>query len=538
MLPLSSYLHLHGQPDDVVSPTPVTTYESDVADDVDSPSMDSSDVFRGGYRNKRQRRRAVALFSVCTVLLFADQNLMSPNLSAIADDFGFDALQRDKKLGGDIALAFFVLGAPASFVVGSLADSFNRPKLFAWTVGIGEGACLATYWTTTYPQLYVCRAVTGFSLGGALPLIYSVLGDLFAADERHSVSAVVGIGTGLGISLGQAIAGFLGPAFGWRLPFLVVSIPALLCAAGVLLAVDDPERGSMEEAVRGQQLGILQANDNTASSVEMTPFELTDTEQTMLSEVNPGTDDSATNPSTKGLQAHWMTFKTLLSTPTFVLMLMQGAPGCLPWGVINSYLNDFLSENRGMSVEFATLTILIFGVGNFLGLILGGGGGMYLYRRDKRYPALLAGSMAVAACFPLWVLLNDVDSSSSFLKIGSVSIFAGITSGSTGPIVKATLQNVTLPQSRGQAFALFNTFDDFGRGLGPVFVAMLIERMGGRTPAFNVGVLGWMVCGVLNLCVFWTVAVDEGQMQSRLTSSLRRRRSEQSSVDDSDRVIV
>jgi MFS family permease len=130
--------------------------------------------------------------------------------------------------------------------------------------------------------------------------------------------------------------------------------------------------------------------------------------------------------------------------------------------------------------------------------------------------------MAILACFPFWILLNHVNASSSFATVGIVSILAGLTSGATGPIVKATLQNVTLPQSRGQAFALFNTFDDFGRGLGPVFVSVLITRLGGRTPAFNIGVLGWMVCGLFNLMAFFTVERDERVCQTTIAAGLSR----------------
>jgi MFS family permease len=130
--------------------------------------------------------------------------------------------------------------------------------------------------------------------------------------------------------------------------------------------------------------------------------------------------------------------------------------------------------------------------------------------------------MAILACFPFWILLNHVNASSSFATIGIVSVLAGLASGVTGPIIKATLQNVTFPQSRGQAFALFNTFDDFGRGLGPVFVSVLISRLGGRTPAFNVGVIGWMVCGLFNLSVFFTVERDERIVQATLASSLSK----------------
>lgn len=163
------------------------------------------------------------------------------------------------------------------------------------------------------------------------------------------------------------------------------------------------------------------------------------------------------------------------------------------------------------------------GVGTFFGMILGGMGGQYLYRVDKRYPALLAGSAAIFACVPFWVLLNDVDNNTSFVFIAATTFVGGLSSGVTGPIIKATVQNVTLPTMRGTAFALFNTFDDFGRGLGPVFLALMITNMGGRTAAFNTGTLGWMACGVLNLLVFFTAEGDEQRGQATIAASLSKR---------------
>jgi hypothetical protein len=171
--------------------------------DNDSSDDHSISLETNSRASRRTRRRTVFLFSITTILLFADQNLLSPNLTSIANEFGFSDEERDRKLGGDIALAFFLVGAPASFLVGCLADQSDRSVLFAWTVGIGEGACFATFWTRTYTQLYVCRTITGFSVGGAIPLIYSVLGDLFVAEDRHAVSAIIGIGTGTGIAFGQ-----------------------------------------------------------------------------------------------------------------------------------------------------------------------------------------------------------------------------------------------------------------------------------------------------------------------------------------------
>jgi MFS family permease len=284
----------------------------------------------------------------------------------MARDFGFDDQQRDQKLGGDIALAFFVLGAPASLVVGCLADTYNRARLLALTVALGEGACLATYGVQTYRQLYVCRAVTGVALGGALPLIYSVLGDLYAAEERHMVNAIVGIGTGVGISLGQGVAGFLGPTWGWRLPFVVISVPALLCAALVLFTVQDPPRGRMEAAVLTNATSALPSSASSLP-VEMLPLQIDEEQATRRpslcrDKADDGEEEEdspeivSTETTHPPLLSYWKTFTSLVSTPTVLFTLLQGAPGCVPWGIINSFLNDFLSENRGMSVEVSWRT--------------------------------------------------------------------------------------------------------------------------------------------------------------------------------------
>jgi hypothetical protein len=48
------------------------------------------------------------IFSI--LFLFADQNLLAPNLTAAAEDFGFDDNQRDAKLGGELSFAFFTVG--------------------------------------------------------------------------------------------------------------------------------------------------------------------------------------------------------------------------------------------------------------------------------------------------------------------------------------------------------------------------------------------------------------------------------------------
>jgi MFS family permease len=49
-----------------------------------------------------------------------------------------------------------------------------------------------------------------------------VLGDLYPANQRSAIAAVITTGTGLGMGIGQVIAGALDS---WRLPFVIVAIP-------------------------------------------------------------------------------------------------------------------------------------------------------------------------------------------------------------------------------------------------------------------------------------------------------------------------
>lgn len=300
--------------------------------------------------NHARRSWTIGLFAITTILLFADQNLMAPNLTEMAEEFGFDEEERDRKLGGEISLAFFLIGAPASIVIGCLTDSSDRSVVFAWTVFIGEGACFATYWVQTYSQLYACRAITGFSVGGAVPLIYSILGDLFAAEDRHAVSALVSFGTGAGIAVGQAVAGFLGPVYGWRLPFLVVALPALLTAAVVLFTVPDPQRGAMESSF------IVSQDDNDEGGVALVaihpqshryhdaPFSPKEAEssQNSVMELNESSheveeyfdarcEDHYSGFCGADFHLHLQTMSKLLSTPTVLLAILQGAPGCITW---------------------------------------------------------------------------------------------------------------------------------------------------------------------------------------------------------------
>ena len=59
---------------------------------------------------------------------------MAPNLSQIADDFGFNDFQKDIKLGGEISLVFWLIGGFVTLFLGYLTDIVSRKKLLIFVI--------------------------------------------------------------------------------------------------------------------------------------------------------------------------------------------------------------------------------------------------------------------------------------------------------------------------------------------------------------------------------------------------------------------
>ena len=51
----------------------------------------------------------------------------------------------------------------------------------------------------------------------------------------------------------------------------------------------------------------------------------------------------------------WKQSIALMRIPTNLYIFIQGLPGCLPWGVLLTYLTDYLAQNKGLSVQTATM---------------------------------------------------------------------------------------------------------------------------------------------------------------------------------------
>jgi len=125
-----------------------------------------------------------------------------------------------------------------------------------------------------------------------------------------------------------------------------------------------------------------------------------------------------------------------------ILLIFQAVPGCLPWGVIGSYLNDYLSQDKGFSISVATLVIVIFNIGGGAGLVGGGAFGQLLYNWKREWMLVMCGLCTLASPGPMYFLINaDLQKAGLGITL-TVALLAGFLSAASAPNVRAAVLNV------------------------------------------------------------------------------------------------
>ena len=298
---------------------------------------------------------SLTLLFILSFFLFADQNLMAPNLSQIADDFGFNDFQKDIKLGGEISLVFWLIGGFVTLFLGYLTDIVSRKKLLIFVIIFGEVPCLLTGFVENYNQFFWLRALTGIGIGGIIPITYSLIADYFPAKQRSTIVGYLGLVVGLGIAGGQLLAGMTGPVYGWKICFIIVAVPNFFILLLYILFGTEPQRGQ---------------SDLSNSSINLESL------------------------------------KKLLLKKTNILVFVQGAAGTVPWAVFFVFLVDYLSSDVGFSIQIATIVVSVIGLSAMLGGFFGGLLGNYLYNINPKYQPLLSAICTFIGMVPTAFLIK------------------------------------------------------------------------------------------------------------------------------------
>ncbi len=421
-------------------------------------------------------RLVLFLLLLMMVCLNADQMVMSPNIAEIEREFGIE----DSAIGL-IQGAFTVVGALVSLGWGYMADRFNRKRLLLLGVLVGEIPCFLSAFVQSYPQLFLARAMTGIGVGAVFPVVFSFAGDTYGELQRGKVNAFLSTAFAIGGIAGMVVAGFMGATYGWRVPFMVVSIPNVVLVLVFMALAREPARGAAEVGV-----GEL-------------------VEQGVAYQARVSLSD----------------YLNLFRIRTNLTLFVQGVLGTIPWGAIPYYLVYFLEDSRGLSKERATLVFIFFGAGSVAGIFSGGMLGGMLYRRKPGYmPLLCSVTTAIGTAVVLLALnLPPVGPAGGLVLLAGLGFLAAATASMTGPNVKTMLMNVNEPENRGRIFSIFNLTDSLGTGMGQFLGGVLSTVLGSIGAAMNISALFWLPCSAILIVAIFTLPKDVERLHRRMLES-------------------
>ena len=112
-------------------------------------------------------------------------------------------------------------------LAGTLADRIGRKKVFSITVllySLSTGMCALSW---SYESLLFFRFLVGFGLGGELPVAATLMSEYAPSHLRGRFIVLLESFWALGWLVAACIAYLLIPMFGWKIAFVIGTLPAL-----------------------------------------------------------------------------------------------------------------------------------------------------------------------------------------------------------------------------------------------------------------------------------------------------------------------
>ena len=106
-------------------------------------------------------------------------------------------------------------------IYGKLADLYGRKPLFLFGATLFLIGSAASGASQSMEQLILFRAVQGLGAGAVLPIVLTIIGDIFALEERAKIQGLFSGVWGLSSIVGPAVGGIIVDNFSWRWVFFI-----------------------------------------------------------------------------------------------------------------------------------------------------------------------------------------------------------------------------------------------------------------------------------------------------------------------------
>ena len=306
------------------------------------------------------------MLAVVAMLNYIDRQMISTMRPAMQVDI--QELMLAANFGRLMAVFLWVYGSISAFS-GIIADRINRKWLIVASLFIWSTLTLLNGFALTFEQLYILRALMGFSEALYFPAALSLIADYH---DHRTRSRAVGIHA-TGIYLGQVFGGFgatISKAYSWQNTFLLFGIIGMMYAVVLIFFVHEKER---EKNEIGFPLG-----------------------------------------------AH---LKSLFTSLPFWIILLYFTIPSLPGWAIKNWAPTLIASSLHLDMAVAgPLTTISISLSSFFGVLIGGTMADKWYQSNPK-GRMYTSAMGLALTIPSLILLGF---GSSFLHIITAAVIFGL----------------------------------------------------------------------------------------------------------------
>jgi MFS family permease len=396
----------------------------------------------------RYRWFVVFTFFLFILLHQADKLLIGPLTTPIMETFGINEAQM-----GAVSMGALIVGAVCYWLWGWLYDRFIRTRLLALASLIWGATTWLNALVRTFPGFVATRAATGID-DSSYPGLYNVVADYFEPQKRGKVNGLMELAMPLGYLGGMILALTMQKSVGWRGVFFITGSIGVLLSVLIFFGVREPRRGAAEPELRGIQ-------------------------------------------QKKEYRFNWKEVGGLFRKRSLLLIYCQSLFGVFPWQVITFWFFRYLETERGYSEMqvLATMGIAIIVLAG--GYPIGGALGDAWFQRDPRGRLLLSAiGVALGAAFLVFALNTPAAGRLQFgLLLGLTALFMPF----AAPNMVASIYDVTVPEVRSTANAVFNFFDQIGAALSPWLAGLIAVRSSLGTAILWISTGAWILCFVFQI---------------------------------------
>jgi MFS family permease len=353
----------------------------------------------------------LCLLTVLNVMNFVDRQLLASFANFIVPDLGLTNTQFGLLTG----LAFILFYATMGLFMGALADLVHRPRLIAAGLALWSALTALSGAARSFATLALPRMFIGVGESALTPTSMSLLSDRFPSSRLGFASGFYYMGVPIGIGVSLLIAGYLGPAIGWRACFYVLGLIGLALAVLMLFIKETPRRH--------------------------------------LAAASPAKATAVAPASGRGARGLVRTLVSVLrSSPALSLTIAGGVAMHFVLGAATFDQLWYVQERGFDRAEIARVTGWIGMVAGVLGNLFGGMAGDWWLRRTGTGRAVFLFWLGIALA-PLNIAYRMVPGDSPFFWIGVFTGYFGL-GAFYGPTF-STVQELVPPQIRATVVAFY-----------------------------------------------------------------------------------